>query len=93
VAYLEVVDLPADGEEENDGLEDGPPLDAVVRRLGRVAVPAFADDDVLLLILDRLEAVGKVADFSLDGCDGAWAQLSDAELTMRASYFSPSSST
>jgi hypothetical protein len=37
---------------------------------------AFADDDVLLLILDRLETVREITDFSLDGRDSAWAVTS-----------------
>lgn len=39
--------------------ENVPPLDAGVCRLGRVAVGALADDNVLLLILDLRQELGK----------------------------------
>ena len=44
-------------------LEDAPPLDAGVGALGGVAVGAFADDDVALLVLDLGEEFGEELDF------------------------------
>ncbi len=39
--------------------EKVPPLDAAVCALGSVAVGAFAEDNVLLLVLDLVEEIGK----------------------------------
>jgi hypothetical protein len=43
-------------------LEDAPPLDAGVGAFGGVAVGAFADDDVALLVLDLGEEFGEELD-------------------------------
>ena len=43
-------------------LEDAPPLDAGVGALGGVAVGAFADDDVALLVFDLGEEFGEELD-------------------------------
>lgn len=48
--------------DEERYLEDAPPLDAGVCGLGCVAVGAFADDDVRLLVLDLGDELGKGAD-------------------------------
>ena len=48
--------------DHNAHLEDAPPLDAGVGALGGVAVGAFADDDVALLVLDLGEEFGEELD-------------------------------
>lgn len=47
--------------EPND--EEVPPLDTGVGALGGVAMGAFADNDVLLLVLDLGQEIGKLADW------------------------------
>jgi hypothetical protein len=46
----------------NAHLEDAPPLDAGIGALGGVAVGAFADDNVALLVLDLSEEFGEELD-------------------------------
>ena len=67
---LDKVYLPTNDGKNDDGLYDGPPLDAIVCRLGRVAMHFFAHDDVLLLIFYTLETVGKIANFALKRRNG-----------------------
>lgn len=52
----------------NDNADDEqvPPLDTAVGALGSVSVGALTDDNVALFILDRLEKIGKMADYG--GC-------------------------
>ena len=66
---FEVEDLPGYDREEDGHLKDRPPFHSVVSRLGGVAVGAFTNDDVLLLIFDRRETVGQRADFAFNGRD------------------------
>ena len=68
-AHLEIVHLPEHHRDQHADLQDGPPLHAVVGGLGGVAVRPLADDDVLLLVLDSCEAVGKGTNLALNGSD------------------------
>ena len=59
---LEPPDLEDALADDDAHLEDAPPLDAGVGALGGVAVGAFADDDVALLVLDLGEEFGEELD-------------------------------
>ena len=60
VEYLEEADC-----DKEDRLTYRPPLDPGVCRLGRVAVDAFADDQVLLLVFDLFHQRDQFPDVSL----------------------------
>lgn len=55
--------MPSADRKQHDGLPNGPPLDAIIRRLRGVPVYPLAHHDVLLLVLDGLQSLNKVADF------------------------------
>ena len=59
---LEPPDLEDALADDDTHLEDAPPLDTGVGALGGVAVGAFADDDVALLVLDLGEEFGEELD-------------------------------
>jgi hypothetical protein len=50
--------------DDNSDDEQVPPLDAAIGAFGGVAVGSLAQDDVGLLVLDRVEEIGQVADFA-----------------------------
>jgi hypothetical protein len=62
--------LPTAHSEQDTTLDDGPPLDTIIGRLGRVSMGLFPDDDIFLLIFDRLQHVSKFSDFAFYGCKG-----------------------
>lgn len=54
---LKIINLPCDDQEEHDALNDRPPLDTGVRRLGGVPVSPLSNQDILLLVFYGLEVV------------------------------------
>lgn len=51
--------------DENKHLEDGPPLNTLVCRLGSIAVNTLTENDIRLLILDLCQKLRKSTDFHL----------------------------
>ena len=65
-AYLKIVNLPCDNQEKHDALNDRPPLDTRIRRLGCVPVSPFSNQDILLLVFYRFKVICECTNFSLD---------------------------
>ena len=66
---LEVPHLPRYYREQNNSLEDRPPLDTIVGRLSGVSMCPLTNNDVLLLILDCSDAMRQGPNLALDGRD------------------------
>lgn len=72
---LEVLHLPDAGDDEDDGLSDGPPQNTLVRALARHAETLLTVPLVVLLFLDLLHLVQELSDPQLQlrqfvfGCD------------------------
>ena len=71
-AYLKIVNLPCDNQEKHDALNDRPPLDTRIRRLGGVPVSPFSNQDILLLVFCRFKVICKCTDLSFDRGDNVY---------------------
>lgn len=72
-AYLKIVNLPCDNQEEHDALNDRPPLDTGVCRLGSVPVPPFSNQDILLLVFYGFKVIRECTDLSFDWGDNIYS--------------------
>ena len=65
-AYFKIVNLPCDNQEKHDALNDSPPLNTRVRRLGGVPVSPFSNQDILLLVFYGFEVICQGANLSFN---------------------------
>ena len=72
VTYSKVVYLPTTNGEQNDGLNDGPPLHPVIRRFGCVTMHLLTNDNILLLILHSCQPGSKLPNLPLNRCNNVW---------------------
>ena len=91
--YLEVPHLPSDYGEQNNCLEDRPPLDTLIGRLCGIPVCTFANNNVLLLVLHCGKAVRQRADLAFNGRDNVYGAIRLLRFKASNSGYLPSSST
>ena len=72
-AYLQIVNLPCYNQEKHDTLNDRPPLNTRVCRLGSVPVSPFSNQDILLLVFYGFEVVCERTDLSFDRGDNIYS--------------------
>ena len=80
-AYLKIVNLPRNNQEKYYALNDRPPLDARIRRLGGVPVSPFSNQDVFLLVFYGFEVICERTDLSFNRGNnvyGDWLEIQEA---------------